>query len=303
MQTILVTGGAGFIGSHLVDRIIANGDRAIVVDNLSTGNHNNLNDEAIFYNMDVMNTELSKVFKNEKPDYVYHLAAQSNVTTSIENPEYDANINILGTINILNLCKQYSIRKIIYSSSAAVYGTPFYLGIDENHPINPNSFYAISKYTSEQYIKIFSRLYGIDYTILRYANVYGPRQNYISEGAVIASFINKLLKNEQPIIHGNGKQTRDFIYIKDVIEANIMALSKGNGQILNIGTGVGISINKLLEIISDEIGSNIVPKYTENRFGDIRDSFFRVEQAKEVLDWESKYNLVSGLRETIPHYL
>lgn len=302
MKRILVTGGAGFIGSHLVDQLIADGEKVIVVDNLSSGALNNINDKAIFYNLDISDRNLVEVFEHEKPEYVYHLAAQSNVTSSIENPEYDANINILGTINILNLCKQYSIRKIIYSSTAAVYGTPFYLGIDENHPINPNSFYAISKYTSEQYIKTYSRLYGIDYTILRYANVYGPRQNYISEGAVITSFINKLLNNEQPIIHGNGKQTRDFIYIKDVIEANILTLSKGSGQIFNIGTGVRISIIELLEIISKETGSKNMPRYVENRIGDIRDSFFWIEQAKSVLDWEPKYNLVSGLRETILYY-
>lgn len=302
MKRIIVTGGAGFIGSHLVDQLIADGEKVIVVDNLSSGTLNNINEKAIFYNLDIFDRNLLEVFEYEKPEYVYHLAAQSNVTTSIENPEYDANINILGTINILNLCKQYSIRKIIYSSSAAVYGTPFYLGIDENHPINPNSFYAISKYTSEQYIKTYSRLYGIDYTILRYANVYGPRQNYISEGAVITSFINKLLKNEQPIIHGNGKQTRDFIYIKDVIEASILALSNGNGQILNIGTGVGISIIELFEIISNEISSNNVPRYVEKRFGDIIDSFFQIEQAKSILDWAPKYNLVSGVRETILYY-
>lgn len=302
MKKILITGGAGFVGSHLVDQIISNGDIAIVVDNLSTGNLNNLNEKAIFYKMDITNTDLSDVFKNEKPDYVYHLAAQSSVTASIEDPTYDANMNIMGTINILNLCKQYSIQKIIYASSAAVYGIPNYLGIDEKHPINPNSFYGISKYTSEQYVKTYSRLYGINYTILRYANIYGPRQNYIGEGGVIANFINKIILEDQPIIYGDGLQTRDFIFVKDVVAASLSALLNGDYKILNVGTGKAISIVDLLMLIIDLIGLNKKPINKEVRIGDIKESYFHTELVKTVLGWEPEFTLKEGLKETILYY-
>jgi len=302
MNRILVIGGAGFIGSHLVDALIDQGEKVIVIDNLSTGVFNQINKKAKFYKMDITNQEIIHVFEKERPEIVVHLAAQSKVDTSIHNPLLDANINILGTVNLLNASQKTLVKRFIYASSAAVYGIPEYLGIDEFHAINPRSFYGISKYTPEQYIKIYSDLYDLDYMILRYSNVYGPRQSYFGEGGVVVNFLKKLLRGEQPIIYGNGEQTRDFIYVQDVIKANMLAIIFGKNKILNIGTGKRISINELFTQIAKMTGIAQVPIYTKNRVGDIKDSYFQIDLAKSVLGWQAKFTLEEGLAETIRYY-
>ncbi|GAB6117189.1 hypothetical protein JCM16816_07860 [Thermoanaerobacter brockii subsp. lactiethylicus] len=198
----LVTGGAGFIGSNIVDLLIENGYEVVIVDNLSTGKEEFINKKAIFYKKDIIDEDLCKIFEKEKPDYVIHQAAQIDVQKSIDNPVFDAKINVLGTVNLLECCRKSGVKKVIYASSAAVYGNPEYLPIDEVHKINPISYYGISKHTPEHYFVVYRQLYGLKYTILRYANVYGIRQDPKGEGGVISIFLDKMLKGERPIIFG-----------------------------------------------------------------------------------------------------
>lgn len=302
MNTILVTGGAGFIASHIVDKLIANGDKVVVVDNLSTGKLENLNKEAIFYNVDILDNKLKEVFEIERPDYVIHHAAQIDVQKSIRLPIDDARINVSGTINILECCRKHNVKKIIYASSAAVYGEPKYLGIDEEHTVAPISYYGISKHTPEHYIKVYSELYDIKYTILRYSNAYGIRQDPKGEGGVISIFVDKLLEEDTLIIFGTGEQTRDFIYVNDIVDANILAISKGDNHIINIGTGVAISINELFNSMKEISESKVEPVYKEARKGDILHSYFNISKAEKILGWKPRYLLKDGLRETIYFY-
>lgn len=300
---IMVTGGAGFIGSNIVDRMLSLGHEVAIIDNLSTGKSLNLNREAKLFKIDILNNEiLEKIFYEFKPEICIHHAAQTDVQSSIKSPYFDCSSNILGSINILNSCIKNDVKKIIYSSSAAVYGTPIYLPIDENHPLNPISFYGISKLTPENYIKIYSELYGLKYTIFRYSNVYGIRQNCKGEGGVIAIFFNKLINKKNPIIFGDGNQTRDFIYVKDVAEANVAALAYGNSSIVNISTNTRISINELLNKISNIIGKPLKEEYKEEKKGDIKHSCLNNSLAKEVLNWKPVYSLDMGLKESCEYY-
>lgn len=299
---ILVTGGAGFIGSNLVDKLVQLNHEVIITDNLSTGKKENLNSNCKFYNLNILDKNLFRVFEEENPSLVFHLAAQVDVGKSLVNPYEDALTNILGTINILEACRKNRVRKIIFASSAAVYGIPQYLGLDEKHITRPISFYGYSKLTSENYIEMYSNAYELDYSILRYANVYGPRQNYSGEGGVVSIFINKILNGEMPSIYGDGNQNRDFVYIDDVVNANISAINKGSKATLNIGTEKSTSINELYQIIKTIMNTKIAPIYMEERKGDIRESYFNVASAKDSLEWSYKYPLTIGIQETVAYY-
>ncbi|WP_042381332.1 SDR family NAD(P)-dependent oxidoreductase, partial [Geobacillus kaustophilus] len=250
MEKVFVTGGAGFIGSHIVDKLLEEGYEVAVFDNLSTGKLENLRDKTYtFYEGDITNKEqLYGAVADFQPHYIIHQAAQVSVTKSVENMEEDARINIMGSINVINAAKDYRVKKIVYASSAAVYGEPQYLPIDENHPINPQSPYGISKFAVELYLKVAHELYGIDYTILRYANVYGPRQDAKGEGGVVAIFTEKMANGDAPIIFGDGKQTRDFIYVTDVAEANVLAINRGDNKIINISNNSMTDINYLFNL-------------------------------------------------------
>lgn len=298
---ILVTGGAGFIASNIVDELINDGYQVIVVDNLSSGKKENLNKNAEFYHMDIRDAELEKVFKDNSITHVIHHAAQIDVQKSVAEPIFDAENNILGTINLLEKCRDYGVEKIIYASSAAVYGEPDYLPIDEKHSIKAMSPYGISKYTPEKYIKMYSKLYNIKYSIFRYANVYGPRQDPKGEGGVISIFVDKMLAGEKPVIFGDGKQTRDFIYVNDIVKANIMALNKGDNILVNISTETRESINDLIKYLNDILNSNIEANYELARKGDILHSSLDSDKAKELLKWEAEYDLKAGLRQTVEY--
>ncbi|SMO66557.1 SDR family oxidoreductase [Melghirimyces algeriensis] len=298
---VLVTGGAGFIGSHIVDQLLENGNQPIVLDNLSTGEETHLKDGIPFYRMNVQDEAIDWVFREEKPDVVIHQAAQSQVTQSVENPMMDAQTNILGTIRLLEACRCHGVKKIIYASSAAVYGNPEYLPIDEDHPISPLSPYGISKLTPETYIKVYAELYGLSYTILRYANVYGIRQVAHGEGAVISIFIDRLLRNQPLTIFGDGEQTRDYIYVEDIARANIAALEHGDGETLNLGTGVSTSLNDLVKVMGEIYGGKVEVKHALERSGDIRFSCFCVDRAKTVLGWSPCTELEEGLRWTMEY--
>ncbi|BAP63283.1 NAD-dependent epimerase/dehydratase family protein [Methanococcus maripaludis] len=289
---ILVTGGAGFIGSHIVDILIENGHDVSILDNLSTGNEKNINKSAKFINGDILDKNLDLTGF----DCVIHEAAQINVRTSVENPAFDGNINILGTINILEKIKEYNVKKIIFSSSGgAVYGEPEYLPVDEKHSLKPLSPYGLSKFCAEEYIKLYGRLYGIEYCILRYSNVYGERQDPLGEAGVISIFIDKMKKGESPVIYGDGNQTRDFVNVNDVAKANLMALNWKN-DIVNIGSGKETSVNELFKIISSEIGFDKDPIYEKERDGEVYRIYIDYEKAKS-LGWMPEVELKNGIKE------
>lgn len=297
---ILVTGGAGFIGSHLVDKLIAKGHKVIVVDNLSKGTKENINSKATFYNLDICNLEkLEEVYKQHNIKFVFHLAAQTNAIASNSYPVMDCNSNVLGTVNILELCKVYSIEKIVFSSTAAVYGEPLRDGIDEEHLTSPKCFYGVSKLSGEKYFEVFYDLFGLKYTIMRYSNVYGPRQTALGEGGVVAIFLENLLNDQSPVIYGDGYQTRDFIYVDDIVEANIKALSSEFIGTVNVSTGTECSINDLYTKMALKMEKDLKPMYKEMRKGDILRSFLINSKAKEHLGWEPKYPLDTGLESLI----
>ena len=300
---VLVTGGAGFIASHIVDKLIKLNHNVCIVDNLSTGKEENINHEATFYKCDI--TEIDKlklVFDVEQPEVVIHHAAQIDIQTSLRKPAFDAENNIIGTINILECCREFGVRKVIYPSSAAVYGEPKYLPVDEKHEVNPMSFYGVSKHTPEHYIKIYAQLYGFDYTIFRYANVYGVRQDPKGEGGVVSIFVDKLLNNEAPFIFGNGEQTRDFIYVKDIAEANILALHKGDNKIMNISSDKATTVNELFMVMRDMAGSDVEAIHKDVRTGDIEHSYLDNGVAEEKLGWKARFQLEDGVRETVNYY-
>ncbi|MGA8942238.1 MAG: SDR family oxidoreductase [Thermoactinomyces sp.] len=299
---ILVTGGAGFIGSHIVDLLVARGDQVVTIDNLSSGKKEQVHPAAKLVEMDLTDPELVHVFERERPEAVIHQAAQIHVNTSVEDPILDANINIIGSINLLEACRKTGVKKIVYASSAAVYGNPEYLPIDEKHPVAPLSGYGISKHTVEHYLEVYSQLYGLKYTALRYANVYGLRQDPRGEGGVISILVDKYLQREPFTIFGDGEQTRDYIYVEDVARANLAALTAGDGQILNIGTGVQTTLNQVLALF-DEIASYQNRKLNgPDRPGDIRHSYFDNRKACSTLNWQPKYSLREGLHKTYAYY-
>lgn len=296
---ILVTGGAGFIASHLNDCLLSYGHDIVVVDDLSSGKLENINPRAKFYHLNINDSKLDKVLAGEKPQLIYHFAAQVNVGSSQQDPLFDANSNIMGTIKILNYAVKHNAAKIIFASSAAIYGNPAYLPLDEKHQANPLSFYGLSKYTAEGYIRLFSRGIALKYSILRFANVYGPRQQSAGEGGVIAQFISRYGRGDSLNIYGDGEQTRDFIYVADVVAACCKALDMGDNQTVNISTGDGVSINRLWELLDGIIGCQSRPLYGPRREGDIIHSVLDNSKARNVLLWGPRITLREGLERTL----
>jgi UDP-glucose 4-epimerase len=299
---VMVTGGAGFIGSHVVDLLTQFGHETLVVDNLLSGKREFVSPKARFFEVDITSPQITKVFEVEKPDVVIHLAAQVDVAHSIKDPVGDAHQNILGTIRLLECCHRFNVKKFIFSSSCAVYGEKDDCSIKETFPIQPQSFYGISKYTSEMYIQIFNTLHNIPFTILRYANVYGPRQTSKGEGGVISIFFKKVLNSETPFIFGDGEQTRDFVYVKDVALANVLSIEKGTNEIFNIGCNSKTSINELYQMITSLASINIPSHPMPARKGDIRYSRLDHTKAAKLLCWNPVYDLQAGLDETLKFY-
>ncbi|MEM4134250.1 MAG: SDR family oxidoreductase [Candidatus Micrarchaeia archaeon] len=298
---ILVTGGAGFIGSNLVDTLIRKNHEVIVLDNLSTGKIENINENAVFYNIDLRDSlKLKSLFEKERPEIVYHLAAQINVRKSIKDPFYDESVNVVGSLNLLEYCKDYGVKRIIYSSSGgAVYGEPNKLPAPEEHKIKPLSHYGASKFAVESYLSVYNSIYGLDYITLRYANVYGPRQDFLGEAGVIAIFIKNALSEEPLTIFGDGNQTRDFIFVNDVVNANILSLIyRGNFKIFNIGTGIPTSINQIAKEIEKIVGKRIMIKREDAIKGEVRDTYLDISRAKRELGFLPSVSISDGIRLT-----
>lgn len=304
MPRVLVTGGLGFIGSHIVDTLIHNNYEVAVYDNLSTGSMKNIHSEADVFIGNIEDIgSLEKALVAFKPDYVVHEAAQVSVQNSISDISNDAQINIMGTINLIQLSQKYAVKKIVFASSAAVFGHSNVLPIPVTHPIKPLSPYGASKKTAEDYLLLAKELFDLDYVILRYSNVYGPRQTAGGEGGVISIFTNQVINNGQPVIYGDGSQTRDFIYVEDVASANLQALRFEGSGIFNISLTTSSSINQLYAIIQSISQNDISPIYKSPKSGDIRDSLLCNKMSIQKLDWKPVYSLSKGLAKTYDYYL
>lgn len=303
MVRVLVTGGAGFIGSHLVDRLIKEGYKVVVVDNLSSGKRKNLNLKAKLYKINICSSGLSRIFQKERPKVVYHFAAQIDVRKSVENPIDDAKINILGSLNLLENCRKFRTKKIIFASTGgAIYGDAKVVPTPESYPESPLSPYGVEKLTIDKYLYYYFQVFGLSFISLRLANVYGPRQNSKGEAGVVAIFTDKMLSGQQPIIYGSGRQTRDFVYVKDVVEASVLALEKNKVGIFNIGTAKETDINTIFRKLKRLTGSNCKEVHRSEKPGEQRRSCLDCSLAKKELGWQPKYSLEQGLKETVNYF-
>ncbi len=298
--SILITGGAGFIGSHLCEKLISEGHKVSILDNLSTGSTENISDmlgEVELFNEDILSFD-SNILKDI--DIIFHLAAQINIRTSNKDPIFDLNTNVNGTINLLeNIIKSdANIKKIIYSSSIMVYGNPIYLPVDEKHPTDPISPYSASKLAAEKYIQVYHENYGLNYVNLRYGNVFGERQNPDGEVGVISIFLDRILNNEPISIWGDGEDTRDFISVHDVIESNIFALNKLENDTFNVGSGKETSVNELIDIFSKILNKKIDVEHTDRTKGQIRNIYMDISKIKKY-GFEPKVDLMSGIKNLI----
>jgi len=304
MAKILVTGGAGFIGSHVVDLLVAQGFEVVIVDDLSTGRASNLNLAAKFYQVDIRSPQLWEVFEAEKPDYVSHHAAQMDVRRSVAQPLFDADINILGSINLIETAKDFNVKRFIYiSTGGAVYGEPESLPCDESHPVNPICQYGASKHTVEHYLYMYHVNYGLKYTVLRYPNVFGPRQDPHGEAGVVAIFTGKMLAGEAVMINGDGNQTRDFVYVGDCAKANHLALTVDHQPgIYNLGWGRPTSINEICSVLVNITGYTLPIEYGAAKVGETRHIYLDASKIKKDLGWEPTITLEQGLEKTVDYF-
>ena len=301
-NTALVTGGAGFIGSHLVDELLNSGRRVIVVDDLSSGQLKNINSNCVFMHGDITSDALDSIFEKEKPSLVFHLAAQSSVAISSNKPLLDASTNILGTLKILENCNKHGVKKLIYSSTGgAIYGEPPELPVDESTAPRPISNYGVSKFQGEQFIELYHKLHNVNYCILRYANVYGPRQDGNGEAGVIPIFATLIQDGKQPTIFGTGEQKRDFISVHDVVRANMLAISNGKNSTYNIGSSVMYSVNQIYDLIKDHYGFTKEALTGAPRTGDVFEISLDYAKAKKELEWEPEIDFENGLQETLQY--
>lgn len=299
---ITVTGGAGFIGSHLVDRLIEDGHTVQVIDNLYTGNKEFVHSKAQFVELDIRDPKLYSVLEEFRPDYIFHEAAQTEVSTSMSDPMLDCDINLMGLINLLNAAVKLDVKKFLMPSSAAVYGNLDTLPLNEEMIGNPSSFYGLTKLTTEHYLRIYHEAFGLPYICYRYSNVFGPRQGNGGEGGVISIFAKAIVQGSPIIIYGDGKQTRDFIYVDDVVEANILGMQHQVTGIYNVSTGISSSVNLLVDEFRNISGKDIEVVYDKPRLGDIRDSVLATDKSEKELLFTAKYNLHDGLIKTYEYF-
>jgi UDP-glucose 4-epimerase len=302
---VLVTGGAGFIASHVADVYLAAGHDVAILDDLSRGSMSNVNPRARFYRGDVCDREfLERVFAAEKPQAVNHHAAQMDVRRGVREPVFDATVNILGSIHLLEAAVAHQVRRVVYISTAgAAYGEPQQMPVPEDYPINPITPYGISKHTVEHYLFTFSALYGLSYAVLRYGNVYGPRQSSKGEAGVFAIFCEQMLAGVRPVIYGDGGKLRDYVYIDDVAQANLLALERGTGEIFNIADGVPTSDYEVFRRVRDSFGiQGLEPEYVPRRPGEIDRIYLDISKAQRLLGWTPRVSLEEGTRRTVLYF-
>ena len=300
---ILVTGGAGFIASQIADAFIKEGHQVVILDDLSTGFEKNINPKAKFIKANICDKNLVKLFESEKFDVVNHHAAQMDVRRSVKDPEFDATTNILGTINLLQNCVEYGVKKFMFASTGgAVYGEQDYFPADEKHNQQPKSPYGISKLAVEKYLYFYNSEYNLNYTILRYANIYGPRQNPFGEAGVVAIFSTKLLKGEQPVINGHGKQTRDYVFVGDVIKANLLGLNDEASDVYNIGTGMETDVNQLFHYINNIAKAGKEEKHGPAAAGEQLRSVITSDKLFNKFGWRPSTKLEDGLKVTVDFF-
>jgi UDP-glucose 4-epimerase len=300
---ILITGGAGFIGSHVVDASIGEGHNVTVIDDLSTGRLDNLNRKAKFIKIDIRDEAINNLFAGGDFDAVIHHAAQMDVRRSVEDPRHDASVNIIGSLNLLENCIVNGIKKFIFASTGgAIYGEQEYFPADESHPVNPLSPYGIAKLAVEKYIFYYHVVHGLQYVNLRYANVYGPRQNPHGEAGVVAIFSSKLLNGKETLINGDGRQTRDYTYVSDVVRANMLALAFGDSGTFNVGTGSETDVNQLFRMIRELVGSSCQEKHGQAKRGEQIRSVLDHSRIRKILEWEPTVNIREGLEKTVDFF-
>lgn len=300
---ILVTGGAGFIGSQLVDKLIALGNRVVVIDNFSTGKKENLNPAAEVYDLDIRDKKkLRQVFLKHQIDYVIHEAAKINLNVMLEDAVEDVGISVLGTINILTCCTEFKVKKLIYASSVAVYGRPKKLPAAETDELVPIYSYGLAKKCAEEYIKYYSEYYGLNYTILRYANVYGPRQPILGTVGLITIFTDRVINGQPLTVYGQGVETRDYIYIDDIVDITLKMIKRGDGEIFNVSCGRGVTVNEVFDCFEKAVG---VPLKRENkplRGGEIGNFYSDNSKLVKTFKIIPKYSLKQGIRKTLLYY-
>ena len=302
-KTVLVTGGAGFIGSHLVDRLLELGHRVVVLDDLSSGRLSNLSNRINFHHTDINEAKLDETFSRENPQLVFHLAAQVSVSTSMRNPLMDAEANILGTLRLLEASRRHGVEKFIYSSTGgALYGDPEYIPCDEDHPIRPLSPYGLAKSVSEKYLELYNKMFILNYAALRYGNVYGPRQDPNGEAGVIAIFSQAMLEGKQPVIFGSGEQERDFVYVQDVVDANLLAINDNVTGAYNIGSGKSTSVNRIFQMLRDLYRFRKAPLKSPARLGDVLKISLNSEKSLREMGWRPKTGLEEGLQLTAEYF-
>lgn len=299
----LVTGGAGFIGSHVVDALLEAGHHVAVVDNLASGRLANLNPRATFYKVDIRDEEgLARVFDRERPEAISHQAALADVRGSLLDPAAYAQVNIIGSINLLEHARRHGVAKIVYASTGgAVYGEPHHVPVGEAHPVNPLDPYGASKHAVEHYLFIYKHNYNLDWVALRYPNVYGPRQNALGEAGVVAIFAGRMLTGQPCMINGDGLQQRDFVYVSDVARANLLALERGSG-IYNIGSGLATDVNTVFELLKDATGYAASAEYGPAKPGEVRRTYLDASLARAELGWMPTIAVAEGIRRTVDSF-
>ncbi|RMD94682.1 MAG: NAD-dependent epimerase/dehydratase family protein [Calditrichaeota bacterium] len=302
-MNILVTGGAGFIGSHIVDAYLREGHTVTIIDDLSSGRKENINPQATFYKMDIQEEAVADIFARHQFDVVNHQAAQMDVRKSVADPIFDARVNVLGMLNLLQNCVHFGVKKFIFASTGgAVYGEQSYFPADEEHPTWPLSPYGITKLTGEKYLYFYKQVHHLNHVILRYANVYGPRQNPHGEAGVVAIFSTRLLLGEQPVINGDGKQTRDYVYVGDVVRANLLALNYEKSDIFNIGTGTETDVNTIFQRLNELTGARAEEYHGPPKPGEQLRSCISYKKAEKILGWRPEIDLNQGLRLTVQFF-
>ncbi|HUL43394.1 MAG TPA: SDR family oxidoreductase [Bacteroidota bacterium] len=302
-MNIVVTGGAGFIGSHIADACINAGHAVSVIDNLSMGRKENIHPSAKFYHRDIRDENVREVFEKERIDVIFHLAAQMDVRKSVEDPLFDASVNIVGTINLLELSRKHGVKKFVFASTGgAIYGEQDYFPADEAHPQRPLSPYGITKLAVERYLFYYREVHGLQFVSLRFANVYGPRQNPHGEAGVVAIFTSKMLAGQQPVINGDGKQTRDYTYVEDVVNANMLALKYAQSGFFNVGTGIETDVNTLFDILKSETGSACREDHGPAKQGEQMRSVLDYSLIGKTLGWKPSVNLRAGLKKTVAFF-